>query len=166
MRPHLSLDVGNVPASVKFYQKVFGVAPQKQTEDYAKFDLTEPALNFSLVSSTGRLSSVNHLGIEVESVEEIAAWEGRLRTEGILERVEENTACCFALQDKLWFTDPDGNAWEVFTVHGQLPVEGTLSKTGCCIPKGEAHGFAACSTSTVESPARSRVAAKSQRDVA
>ena len=69
MRPHLSLDVRNVPVSVAFYQKIFGVAPQKQTHDYAKFDLTQPALNFSLISSTGRLSSVDHLGIEVESVE-------------------------------------------------------------------------------------------------
>ena len=104
MRPHLSLDVRNVPASVAFYQMVFGVAPQKQTQDYAKFDLTQPALNFSLVSSTGRLSSVDHLGIEVESVEEIAAWKERLQAQGILERVEENTACCFARQDKLWFS--------------------------------------------------------------
>jgi hypothetical protein len=98
-----------VPASVTFYQKVFGVAPQKQTTDYAKFDLTHPALNFSLVSSTGRISSVDHLGIEVESVEEIAAWKRHLQEEGILDRVEENTACCFARQDKLWISDPDGN---------------------------------------------------------
>jgi catechol 2,3-dioxygenase-like lactoylglutathione lyase family enzyme len=96
MRPHLSLDVRNVPASVAFYEKVFGVAPQKQTQDYAKFDLTDPALNFSLVSSTGRLSSVDHLGIEVESVEEISTWKERLQEQGILERVERNTACCFA----------------------------------------------------------------------
>ena len=151
MRPHLSLDVRNVPVSVAFYQKVFGVAPQKQTHDYAKFDLTQPALNFSLVSSTGRLSSVDHLGIEVESVEEIAAWKDRLQTQGILERVEENTACCFARQDKLWFSDPDGNAWEVFTVYEQLPVDGTLSSTGCCIPNRAAKGHPTCSTSNGES---------------
>jgi catechol 2,3-dioxygenase-like lactoylglutathione lyase family enzyme len=152
MRPHLSLDVRNVPASVAFYQKVFGVAPQKQTQDYAKFDLTEPSLNFSLVSSTGRLSSVDHLGIEVESVEDIAAWKEHLQAHGILERVEENIACCFARQDKLWFSDPDGNAWEVFTVHEQLPVEGTLSSTGCCIPNRAAKGLPTCSTSKTESP--------------
>ncbi len=151
MRPHLSLDVRSVPASVVFYQKVFGVAPQKQTQDYAKFDLTQPALNFSLVSSTGRLSSVDHLGIEVESVEEIAAWKERLQTQGILERVEENTACCFARQDKLWFSDPDGNAWEVFTVHEQLPVDGTLSSTGCCIPNKTGKGLPDCSTSSTRS---------------
>jgi catechol 2,3-dioxygenase-like lactoylglutathione lyase family enzyme len=127
--------VCNVPASVEFYQKVFAVAPQKQTMDYAKFDLTAPALNLSLVSATGRVSAVNHLGIEVESVDEIAKWKQWLQRQGILEKVEENVACCFARQDKLWFTDPDGNPWEVFTVHEQLAVTGTLKNTGCCVPK-------------------------------
>lgn len=137
MRPHLSLDVRNVPASVEFYKKVFGVAPQKQTTDYAKFDLMEPSLNLSLVSTSGRVSAVNHLGIEVESVDDIASWKQRLQEQGILEKVEADIACCFARQDKLWFTDPDGNSWEVFTVHEQLAVTGTLKNTGCCVPKGK-----------------------------
>lgn len=136
MRPHLSLDVRNVHASVEFYQKVFGVPPQKQTVDYAKFDLTEPNLNLSLVSSTGAVSSVNHLGIEVASTDELATWKQRLQEQGILEKVEEDIACCFARQDKLWFTDPDGNAWEIFTVHEQLTVAASLKQTGCCVPKG------------------------------
>lgn len=145
MRPHLSLDVRNVAASVEFYQKVFGVAPQKQTTDYAKFDLKEPALNLALVSSGGVVSAMNHLGIEVESVEEIAMWKQRLQEQSILEKVEEDVACCFARQDKLWFTDPDGNPWEVFTVHEQLPVTGTLKSTGCCVPKSrDASEPAAC----------------------
>ena len=145
MRPHLSLDVCHVPASVEFYQKVFGVAPQKQTMDYAKFDLTAPALNFSLVSSPEKVSRVNHLGIEVESVDDIAGWKQRLQDQGILEEVEEGVACCFARQDKLWFTDPDGNPWEVFTVHEQLAVEGPLAQTGCCVPKAKgASGPATC----------------------
>jgi catechol 2,3-dioxygenase-like lactoylglutathione lyase family enzyme len=147
MRPHLSLDVRNVPASVEFYRKVFGVTPQKQTTDYAKFDLTEPELNLTLVSSSGRVSVVNHLGIEVESVEDIAAWKERLQERGILEKVEENVECCFARQDKLWFTDPDGNPWEVFTVHEQLAVEGPLAQTGCCVPKGK--GMSEPATCTV-----------------
>ena len=147
MRPHLSLDVRNVPASVEFYQKVFGVAPEKQTTDYAKFDLTEPALNLALVSSTGRVSAVNHLGIEVESADDIARWKQQLLERGILEKVEEGTECCFARQDKLWFTDPDGNPWEVFTVHEQLAVTGTLKNTGCCAPKGR--GASAPATCTV-----------------
>ncbi|MCE3222623.1 MAG: uncharacterized protein K0S58_803 [Nitrospira sp.] len=100
MRPHLSLDVRHVPQSVAFYEKVFGVPPQKQTADYAKFDLAEPALNFSLVSATGKISSVDHLGIEVESIDEIATWKQRLQSLGILEKVEENIACCFARRDR------------------------------------------------------------------
>jgi catechol 2,3-dioxygenase-like lactoylglutathione lyase family enzyme len=138
MRPHLSLDVRNVPASVVFYEKVFGVAPQKTTSDYAKFDLTRPALNLSLLSTTGTVSTVNHLGIEVETIDEIAVWKAHLQEQGILERVEDNVACCFARQDKLWFTDPDGNAWEVFAVHEQLEVTGPLKNTGCCVPKHQA----------------------------
>jgi catechol 2,3-dioxygenase-like lactoylglutathione lyase family enzyme len=148
MRPHLSLDVQNVPASVEFYRKVFGVAPQKETTDYAKFDLTEPPLNLALVSSTGLISSVNHLGIEVESADDIAIWKQQLLEQGILEKVEEGIACCFARQDKLWFTDPDGNPWEVFMVHEQLAVTGTLKNTGCCVPKSSgAAEPAACAVS-------------------
>lgn len=145
MRPHLSLDVRDVSQSVAFYEKVFGVSPQKQTADYAKFDLHEPALNFSLVASAGRISAVDHLGIEVESLDEIAAWKTRLQAKGILEKVEENVACCYARQDKLWFSDPDGNAWEIFTVHEQLEVTGSLKNTGCCVPKGNGvSGAATC----------------------
>ena len=147
MRPHLSLDVRNVPTSVEFYQKVFGVAPQKQTADYAKFDLTAPALNLALVSSTGTVSAVNHLGIEVESADDIARWKQQLLERGILEKVEVGAECCFARQDKLWFTDPDGNPWEVFTVHEQLAVEGPLAQTGCCAPKGK--GVSELTTCTV-----------------
>nr|MBI3612578.1 VOC family protein [Nitrospirota bacterium] len=148
MRPHLSLDVRDVPASVAFYEKVFGVKPQKQADDYAKFDLTEPALNFSLVSSTGKISRVNHLGIEVRSADEMAAWKGRLQEQGVLEKVEEDIVCCFARQDKLWFADPDGNPWEVFTVHEQLAVMGSLRNSGCCVPKSSgAAEPAACAAS-------------------
>ncbi|MEQ1794089.1 MAG: ArsI/CadI family heavy metal resistance metalloenzyme [Nitrospira sp.] len=146
MRPHVSLDVRHVPSSVEFYQKVFGIPPQKQTVDYAKFDLSTPALNLSLVSSTGKISSVDHLGIEVDSRDEIAQWKVRLQGVGVLERVDENTTCCFARQDKLWFTDPDGNAWEVFTVLEQLEVDGPLSQTGCCLPSRPSIG-SACTAS-------------------
>lgn len=146
MRLHISLDVRDVSKSVAFYEKVFGVKPQKQVTDYAKFDLKIPGLNFSLVSSAGEVSAVNHLGIEVETVNEITEWKTRLQHEGILERVEANIACCFARQDKLWFTDPDGNAWEIFTVHERLEVTGNLSQTGCCVSKNIGdHEPATCS---------------------
>lgn len=133
MRPHISLDVRNVPVSVEFYRKVFNRDPQKQTADYAKFDLRIPPLNLSLVSATGKVSSVNHLGIEVEHPAEVGAWERRLRQQGILQMVEKEVECCYAKQDKVWFADPDGNKWEVFRVLEQLPVTTSL-KESCCAP--------------------------------
>jgi catechol 2,3-dioxygenase-like lactoylglutathione lyase family enzyme len=144
MKPHISLNVRAVPASVGFYQRLFGTAPQKQTADYAKFDLIAPALNFSLVSSAGGISSVNHLGIEVETPDELAAWKARLEDQGLITRVEDNNICCFARQDKLWVADPDGNAWEVFLVREQLPVTGLLRNTGCCVPARRGAVDAAC----------------------
>lgn len=128
MRPHLSMNVSDVGKSVEFYRKVFGVDPQKQTVNYAKFDL--PILNFTLQSGEHRkVSRVNHLGIEVGSPAEVKDWESKLVKSGVLATPEENTNCCYAKQDKVWFQDPDGNAWEVFVVHHQLPVtnpEGNL----------------------------------------
>jgi catechol 2,3-dioxygenase-like lactoylglutathione lyase family enzyme len=194
MRPHLSLNVRDVQSSVEFYRKVFGVTPQKQTVDYAKFDLTTPPLNFSLVSSadstrppTASLSpdvspsqspaasrcgsfpwpkpawassfqtdvalsratsAVNHLGIEVDDPGEVAAWERRLREQGILAKVQYNVSCCYARQDKVWFADPDGISWEVFTVLEQLPLTTPLKDTGCCVPaSGPAKEPAACGCS-------------------
>lgn len=125
LRPHLSLNVSNMSASVEFYSKVFGAKPQKRTEGYAKFDLKEPALNFSLLATGGAraISRVNHLGIEVTSEEDVKTWKDRLEAQGVSTLSEEATDCCFALQDKIWFKDPDGNNWEVFYVHAQLPVE-------------------------------------------
>ncbi len=134
MRPHISLNVRDVPTSVEFYRKVFGVEPQKQAEDYAKFDLTKPALNFALVSSAGAFSRVNHFGIEVDSPGDVVTWERHLHEQGILERVEHDVTCCYARQDKVWFTDPDGNEWEVFTVLEQLPVTESLKGKACCVP--------------------------------
>lgn len=133
MRPHLSINVKSVPVAVEFYEKVFGMKPQKQTDTYAKFDLKEPALNFTIQSNEiGLVSSVNHLGIEVDSAEAVTTWEKQLTESGILSDPEKATDCCFARQDKVWFQDPDGNSWEVFYVIEQLPVE---PKTQMCAPR-------------------------------
>lgn len=128
MRPHVSINVSDVGKSVAFYKRVFGVEPQKQTENYAKFDL--PILNFTMQSGGDReISRFNHLGIEVKSTQEVRAWELKLIESGVLTEQENNTNCCYAKQDKVWFQDPDGNAWEVFVVHEQLSTgkETTLS---------------------------------------
>lgn len=147
MKTHISLNVRDVQTSIGFYQKVFGVAPQKQAGGYAKFDLTTPPLNFSLISAPADISRVNHLGLEVVSDNELASWERRLQHYGIVDRVEHNIQCCFARQNKVWFTDPDGNHWEVFTVLEQLPVTMPLSETGCCVSSNESTNPSGCGCS-------------------
>jgi catechol 2,3-dioxygenase-like lactoylglutathione lyase family enzyme len=115
---HVALNVNNVEQSVKFYRAMFGAEPVKWKPGYAKFDIAEPPLNLTLnydaeVTKRGTLS---HLGIEVSSTAEVLAAKERLEKAGLVTRDEMNVDCCFALQDKVWITDPDGNPWEVFTV--------------------------------------------------
>ena len=133
MRAHISINVKNVPASVNFYQRIFNQKPQKQTGEYAKFDLSEPSLNFSMQSGNHLdISKVNHFGIEVYSSDDVMNWQKKLAEAGVLKLVESDTKCCFARQDKVWFQDPDGNSWEIFYVHEQLPVTEKVQKSGCC----------------------------------
>lgn len=147
MKAHISLNVRNVQTSVEFYRKVFGIEPQKQVADYAKFDLGTPPLNFSLVHSPGAISRVNHLGIEVESATEFTNWLRHLQEWGIADMVEHDTNCCFARQNKVWFTDPDGNQWEVFSILEQLPVTKPLKETGCRVRTNATKENVACGCS-------------------
>jgi catechol 2,3-dioxygenase-like lactoylglutathione lyase family enzyme len=134
-RPHISLDVRDLTQSVEFYSALFGQRPVKERPGYAKFSLTEPPLNFSMnehadVKPGGYLS---HLGFEVLSSEEVLEAQARLEASGISVRAEMSTTCCYAEQDKIWVSDPDGNAWEVFVVtNADAPRGG--SQNGCCIP--------------------------------
>ena len=132
MRVHISINVKDVSESAAFYEKVFGVKPQKQNLTYAKFDLKDLSLNFAMQSGTGEISRVSHFGIEVDSADEITNWQKALTEKGLVKLIESDTKCCFARQDKVWFTDPDGNEWEVFYVHEQLPVMGKMEKAACC----------------------------------
>ena len=132
MRTHISINVSDVGKSVEFYKKVFGQSPQKETANYAKFDLKDPALNFSLLSGAKDISRVAHFGIEVDSADEVMQWQKKLTELGLVKLVESDSKCCFARQDKVWFADPDGNEWEVFYVYEQLPVTKPLEKSSCC----------------------------------
>ncbi len=132
MRIHLSLNVKNVAESVAFYEKVFGVKPRKQNSTYAKFDLNDPPLNFAMQSGKGEISRISHLGIEVDSQDEMMRWQKDLTEKGLVQLIESDTKCCFARQDKVWFADPDGNEWEVFYVREQLPISETMEQTACC----------------------------------
>ena len=132
MRVHLSINVKNVAESVAFYEKVFGVKPQKRTSTYAKFDLNDPPLNFAMQSDGGEISRVSHFGIEAASADEMMRWQKELTEKGLVRLVESDTKCCFARQDKVWFTDPDGNEWELFYVYEQLPTTEKVEQAACC----------------------------------
>jgi catechol 2,3-dioxygenase-like lactoylglutathione lyase family enzyme len=117
LKPHLAINVRDVEASIDFYQKMFAAEPSKVRTGYAKFDVSEPALNFTLnqvpFNDRGALS---HLGIQVATTDDVTAMRTRWQESGLFPRDEMQTTCCYALQDKAWVSDPDGNEWEVFTV--------------------------------------------------
>lgn len=118
LKMHVALNATNIEKSVAFYRAMFGVEPVKYKADYAKFDITNPALNLTLnlaekVHTGGALS---HLGIQVDSTQAVQAAIQRFQEAGLALFTEENTDCCYAIQDKVWVTDPDGNRWEVFVV--------------------------------------------------
>lgn len=128
LKAHLAINVRNVEQSIEFYRQLFGIEPSKVRTGYAKFDVQNPPLNFTLnegsVASRGALS---HLGIQVRSTEDVLATRQRWHDRGLLTRDEIQTSCCYAVQDKTWVSDPDGNEWEVFVV-----LEDNLSESAAC----------------------------------
>jgi catechol 2,3-dioxygenase-like lactoylglutathione lyase family enzyme len=117
-KTHVALIVSNLEQSVSFYQTLFGVEPVKYKADYAKFDVNNPPLNLTLnlaeeIQPGGTLS---HLGIQVDSSETVQAAIQRFQQAKLATFEEHNTDCCYAIQDKVWVTDPDGNRWEIFVV--------------------------------------------------
>jgi len=143
---HISLNVRDLDRSVDFYRRFLG-EPKKLKADYAKFVAAEPEIHLALqpgaVSGSGALS---HLGIRVDSTEQVREWRGVLARRGLPTEEEKREACCYALQDKFWVTDPDGNRWEVYTVLEDLDRKADAATT-CCQPeasKGKAQAAAAC----------------------
>ncbi|WP_152669697.1 ArsI/CadI family heavy metal resistance metalloenzyme, partial [Priestia megaterium] len=128
---HVGINVINLEQSIEFYQKVFGVKPEKVKEDYAKFLLDEPGLNFTLnVRDEVKGNQVNHFGFQVDNAEEVTAHKERLEKEGFFAREETDTTCCYAVQDKFWVTDPDGNEWEFFYTKANSDVHKIGSDVG------------------------------------
>jgi catechol 2,3-dioxygenase-like lactoylglutathione lyase family enzyme len=138
LKPHVSLNVSNIDASVAFYEKVFQVRATKRRHGYAKFDLAEPNLNLTMQEAPRTGVNASHFGVQVVSSEDVAAAWTRFKEAGLKTLTEENTECCYALQDKVWVEDPDGNSWEVFVVKGDAPVmQKQTMAAGCCVPKVE-----------------------------
>ena len=140
LKPHVSLNVSNIDASVAFYEKAFNVAVTKRRPGYAKFDLAEPSLNLSMVEAPRTGVNASHFGIQVASSEDVAQAWTRFKELGLKTVTEDDTECCYALQDKVWIEDPDGNSWEVFVVKGDTAHMGdeksakSKSGGGCCSP--------------------------------
>ena len=142
LKPHVSLNVSDVSASVAFYEKAFGVPATKLRPGYAKFDLPSPSLNLTMQEAPRTGINASHFGVQVDSSEDVAQAWARFKQAGLKTFTEENTECCYALQDKVWVEDPDGNAWEVFVVKGEGSVmEKQTGAAGCCAPgQGAAPG--------------------------
>ena len=128
LKVHVALNVRDVEASVAFYRRLFGIDPAKVRHGYAKFDVEFPPVNLSLnqgaAAEAGRLS---HLGIQVPSTHDVLSIRQQWREAGLAPRDEMQTNCCYALQDKVWVRDPDGNEWEVFVV-----LQDNLAETAAC----------------------------------
>jgi catechol 2,3-dioxygenase-like lactoylglutathione lyase family enzyme len=134
-KAHIAIRVLDIARSIEFYRRLFGIEPAKVCSEYAKFDVANPPLNFTLNQDrAGEPGAVSHLGIQVNSTSEVLAVREQWRDRGLLTRDEMNTECCYAVQDKTWVRDPDGNQWEVFVVlEDHLPEPATTEKS-CCTP--------------------------------
>jgi catechol 2,3-dioxygenase-like lactoylglutathione lyase family enzyme len=134
LKAHLAINVSDVTRSIDFYKHLFGIEPSKVRSGYAKFDVANPPLNFTLnqvpFQSAGALS---HLGIQVSSTEDVLAIRKQWIELGLTPRDEMGVDCCYAVQDKSWVSDPDGNEWEVFVVHqDNLPEKAAPADAMAC----------------------------------
>ena len=124
-RVQLALNVNDLDASIDFYSKLFGVQPAKRKPGYANFAIDSPPLKLVVLENPGHGGTINHLGVQVESSEQVHAEIGRLTDAGMFTEEEIGTTCCFATQDKVWVTAPDREKWEIYTVLADSETFGT-----------------------------------------
>lgn len=145
LKAHLALNVSDVSESLKFYKAMLGIEPSKVRTGYAKFDVSNPPINLTLNEAPAAArGALSHLGIQVATTDDVNAVRREWEDKGLSTREEQQTDCCYALQDKAWVTDPDGNEWEVFVVlEDGLPESNkTTLQAACCVPSS---GAAVCS---------------------
>ncbi|AVV41671.1 ArsI/CadI family heavy metal resistance metalloenzyme [Streptomyces sp. ID05-04B] len=137
-RAQLALRVSDLEASIAFYTKLFGTEPAKRREGYANFAITEPPLKLVLIEGgPGEETRLDHLGVEVESTDQVHAATTRLRDAGLATVEENDTSCCYALQDKVWVHGPGREPWEVYVVKADADtlgkgVDPDGAGDGCC----------------------------------
>jgi catechol 2,3-dioxygenase-like lactoylglutathione lyase family enzyme len=137
-RVQLALRVADLEGSVAFYSKLFGAQPAKRRPGYANFAIAEPPLKLVLIEGTpGEATRMDHLGVEVETTGEVTAATSRLAAEGLATATEEDTACCYAVQDKVWVTGPGDEPWEVYVVKGDADTFNKATGSLCCTPAAE-----------------------------
>ena len=150
-RVQLALNVDDLQTAVGFYSKLFGTPPAKLRPGYANFAIGNPLLKLVLFEQPGAGGTINHLGVEVDSSDEVGAAQARLRGEGLTTATEDNVACCYARQDKVWVDGPSGEPWEIYTVLsevemplGQLRTVDPETGASCCaVVSGDNAGVAA-----------------------
>ena len=139
-RFHVHVSVKEMQEGVRFYSAMFGQQPTVVKDDYAKWMLDDPRVNFA-ISNRSAKTGVDHLGIQVESAEELSGVEADLHRASEAVQPGTGAPCCYAQSDKYWVQDPAGIAWEAFQTLGSVPVFGvdqssgdTSVKASCCAP--------------------------------
>jgi catechol 2,3-dioxygenase-like lactoylglutathione lyase family enzyme len=145
-RFHVHVAVDDLAANIRFYSTVFGAPPTVEKSDYAKWMLEDPRVNFA-ISQRGMKAGLDHLGFQVDSEDELARCRSQVAQAEIAAQDQKAAACCYALSDKYWITDPQGIAWETFCTLDSVPVYGAHGrpqgaaaegKTNCCAPSSPA----------------------------
>ncbi len=163
-RIQLALNVDDIDTAVEFYSTLFGTQPAKRKPGYANFVVTEPPVKLVLLENAGQGGTLNHLGVEVETSEQVHSEIARLSEAGLFTQEQIATTCCFATQDKVWVTGPDAERWEVYTVlvdteeFGTAPVLGATPSTTesiavCCGTVEQAAAENACCGSAAKAEA-------------
>jgi catechol 2,3-dioxygenase-like lactoylglutathione lyase family enzyme len=138
-RVQLALRVADLEASVAFYTRLFGSEPAKRRPGYANFAIAEPPLKLVLLEGdAGEPTRMDHLGVEVTTTDEVTAATTRLAAEGLATTTEQDSACCYAVQDKVWVHGPGDEQWEVYVVKGDSGILDKPVGSACCAPGAEA----------------------------
>lgn len=145
-RVQLALNVSNLTEAIEFYSRLFNTSPAKIRDGYANFAIANPPLKLVLIEGQGEPGSLNHLGVEVENTDLVQEAITHLQASGLATDIEEQTTCCYAVQDKVWVHGPNGEPWEIYTVLADAPVMHPVPAAGdtsdsstdaaCCTPDG------------------------------